>query len=428
MKKFLHSPLSRHSPQPSGVGESRTIKKLLLPPFVLALFAGGAWLLVSLKEDPERRPPKQRAPVVEFLVVEKENLRLYVDAYGSVRPRTSTTLLAETSGLIEGVAPFGGEEANRSGPAPSFRTGGFFEKGDLLVKLEDVELKAARAQANAALSRAELQLEQERAQAEQARAEWELDRNWTEAPPLVKRIPQIHRAETEVTAAQAALALSERNLNKARVRAPFRGRVLETMADVGQRVGAGASPALARVYDLKSGEIDFSLSRSELDLLRYGAAYANADTKPEVLILDEGGAAGHHGALERSEGVVSPRTLLTTVVARIDGCFANPFSPPSAGSPPPLRPGQFVKARILGPEVEVFVVPGSAFRERERLLVIDEEDRLHFRKVRSLKQANDAVWVEAGLTEGERICLTPLDVVAEGMKVTPTEERISDEE
>lgn len=400
------------------------MKKFLLPPLILALFAWAAWSLVSLKKEPERRPPKQRAPVVEFLVAERENLRLYVDAFGSVRPRTTTTLLAETPGLIEGVAPFGGEEANRSGPPPSFRAGGFFEKGDLLVKLEDVELKAALAQANAILSRAELQLEQERAQAEQARAEWELDRNWTEAPPLVKRIPQIRRAEAEVTAAQAALALSERNLDKARVRAPFRGRVLETMADVGQRVGAGASSALAQVYDLESGEIDFSLSRTELDLLRFGATFASSETKPEALILDDEGTPGHHGVLERSEGVVSPRTLLTTVVARIDGCFANPFPPPSASSTPPLSPGQFVKARLLGPEVEVFLVPGSAFRERDRLLVIDEEDRLRFRKVRSLKQANDAVWVETGLEEGERICLTPLDIVAEGMKVTPTEERI----
>ena len=97
------------------------MKKFLLPPLILALFAWAAWSLVSLKKEPERRPPKQRAPVVEFLVAERENLRLYVDAFGSVRPRTTTTLLAETPGLIEGVAPFGGEEANRSGPPGTMR-------------------------------------------------------------------------------------------------------------------------------------------------------------------------------------------------------------------------------------------------------------------------------------------------------------------
>ena len=66
------------------------------------------------------------------------------------------------------------------------------------------------------------------------------------ASDLVKRIPQIEKAEAESRAAEARLTQSTRDLNRSWVRAPFEGRILKTMADVGQQVGAGASAALAK--------------------------------------------------------------------------------------------------------------------------------------------------------------------------------------
>ena len=368
-----------------------------------------------MKPEPERRKFKPREPVVEHMVAERKNLRVYVDAYGSVKPRTSTILLAETSGLIEAVAPF--EDSNRSGPHASFRAGGFFEKGDMLVKIEDIDLRAARADAEALLRTAELQLEQERALAEQAKSEWELGRDWKDAPDLVKRLPQIRKAEADAKAAEARLAQAKRNFERTRVRAPFRGRILETMADIGQRVGGGASPALAKVYALDIAEVDLSLSRSELQLLAFEEGTNGTGHAPEVQILDEAGKCTHVGNLDRSEGTVDPRTRLTNVVANLEGAFADPFVEREIDAPGSLSPGEFVEARIFGPEVGVFVIPRSAFREKDTLLVINEQNRIEPRKVTSLRQAKDFVWVKDGLKENDKVCLTPLDVISTKMKV-----------
>jgi len=368
-----------------------------------------------MKPEPERRKFKPREPVVEHMVAERKNLRVYVDAYGSVKPRTSTILLAETPGLIEAVAPF--EDSNRSGPHASFRAGGFFEKGDMLVKIEDIDLRAARADAEALLRTAELQLEQERALAEQAKSEWELGRDWKDAPDLVKRLPQIRKAEADAKAAEARLAQAKRNFERTRVRAPFRGRILETMADIGQRVGGGASPALAKVYALDIAEVDLSLSRSELQLLAFEEGTNGTGHAPEVQILDEAGKCTHVGNLDRSEGTVDSRTRLTNVVASLEGAFADPFVEREIDAPGSLSPGEFVEARIFGPEVGVFVIPRSAFREKDTLLVINEQNRIEPRKVTSLRQAKDFVWVKDGLKENDKVCLTPLDVISTKMKV-----------
>ena len=389
--------------------------KFVLPPITLLLFGLLTWWLIAMKPEPERRKFKPREPVVEHMVAERKNLRVYVDAYGSVKPRTSTILLAETPGLIEAVAPF--EDSNRSGPHASFRAGGFFEKGDMLVKIEDIDLRAARADAEALLRTAELQLEQERALAEQAKSEWELGRDWKDAPDLVKRLPQIRKAEADAKAAEARLAQAKRNFERTRVRAPFRGRILETMADVGQRVGGGASPALAKVYALDIAEVDLSLSRSELQLLAFEEGTNGTGHAPEVQILDEAGKCTHVGNLDRSEGTVDPRTRLTNVVANLEGAFADPFVEKEIDAPGSLSPGEFVEARVFGPEVGVFVIPRSAFREKDTLLVINEQNRIEPRKVTSLRQAKDFVWVKDGLKENDKVCLTPLDVISTKMKV-----------
>ena len=87
---------------------------------------------------------------------------------------------------------------------------------------------------------------------------------------------------------------------------------------------------------------------------------------------------------------------------------------------PPLVVGLFVKADIEGRAVEdVIRLPRSAIRDDNQLLVVDQEDRLRFRKVKILRVEYDDVLVSGGLVAGERVCISPLQVVVDGMKVKP---------
>ena len=396
------------------------MKKYILPLLVLCTSGIGTWVLITSKPEPERSAPAPNEPVVEFILSKRKTKRVFVDAFGTVRPRTSTTLLAEAPGVIEAVAPF--PESNRPGPPASFRPGGFFEKGDLLVSIEDIDHRALKADAEAYLRAAQLNLEQEQVLSEQAKAEWELERDWADAPELVKRLPQIRKAEADEKAAEARLAQALRNLQRASVRAPFRGRILDTMAGIGQRVGGGTSAALAKVYALDIAEIDLSLSRSELNLLNFGEGANGFGENPEVQLINKEQSFTYRGSLDRSEGTVDSRTRLSNVVAKIEGAFADPYSSKEPDSPPPLSPGEFVEARLFGSNIEVFEIPRSAFREKNTLLIIDDENRIETRNVQTLKQTRGFIWVTDGLRNDERVCLTPLDIVSKGMKVRLTSE------
>mgnify|MGYP001612060197 CR=1 FL=1 len=50
-------------------------------------------------------------------------------------------------------------------------------------------------------------------------------------------------------------------------------------------------------------------------------------------------------------------------------------------------------------------------------MVLDAEDRLHFREVRVLRTTQDEVVIGAGLAAGERVCTSPLETVVDGMRV-----------
>ena len=51
------------------------------------------------------------------------------------------------------------------------------------------------------------------------------------------------------------------------------------------------------------------------------------------------------------------------------------------------------------------------------MLIVDESNRLRYRDVEILRSTSDAVLVRGGLTEGELVCISPLDAVTDGMTV-----------
>ena len=367
-----------------------------------------------IESKPQSKPKEivKELPFVEIVEANLVTQSATVDTFGTVQARTLTNLIAEVPGLIEGVAPFE-NDSNQS--ISSFQNGGFFEKGDLLVKIIDIDLLAREAETLANLRRMEYQLAQERALADQAKTEWG-DRDWKLASDLVRRQPQISKAEAEAKAAEALHNQAKKNVLKANVRAPFRGRVLNILADVGQQVGSGSPSALAKIYSIKQGEVQLALSRKELSFLNFNEGSPHGVNQIEAEIVNEEGVTAHFGVIDRSQGIIDPRTRLHNLVARFENCFTDPFNQISKNENP-LSIGQFVKLKLIGPKIDVFIIPISAFRKQNTILILDKDDRLTLREVKSVKRNGLEAWVVAGIQQGERVCITPMDIIAEGMKV-----------
>lgn len=377
--------------------------KIVLPIVVVAVGAAGAAIMIMSRPVVQRRPPEVLPPLVRTFPVATEDLHLSVHAQGTVAPRVESALVSEVSGRVLSLSP-------------SLVAGGFFEAGEVLLTIDARDYELAVIQARGNLAQAELRLAQEQEEAEVARSEWKnLGRG--EPSALALREPQLAEARAALEAARAHLEQAERNLKKTRVTAPYRGRVREKQVDVGQFVGAGAP--LARIYAVDAAEVRLPLPDADLaylDLPRGDRGASSEASGPPVVLRAIFAGERHewHGHIVRTEGEIDPRSRMVHVVARVQ----DPYGRGAGPDHPPLKVGLFVEAEITGKKVEnVIVLPRAALREDGRVLVVDDEDRLRFREIEVLQTERDRVIVTAGLEPDERICLSPLATVVDGMKV-----------
>ena len=88
----------------------------------------------------------------------------------------------------------------------------------------------------------------------------------------------------------------------------------------------------------------------------------------------------------------------------------------------PLPVGLFVNADIEGVRANDIVdLPRNALRRGNRVVIVDRENRLRYRDIVPLRLYRDRVLIEAGLRAGERVCVSPLQTVIEGMRVRPVD-------
>lgn len=376
-------------------------RKIMLPVAILigAMTAGAA--LIATKPEIETIETERAAVVVRALEAHPTTVQMLVRSQGTVAPRTESELIPEVSGRVEWVAP-------------SLVTGGFFEQGDVLLRIDPVDYTAAVERARAQRARAQGEYEYAASRlARQVRLSHESVASASQYDDA-QRAARVTQATLEE--AKVALAQAQRDLERTEVRAPFAGRVRNERVDVGQFVSRGAS--IGTLYATDYVEIRLPIPDEDLaylDMPLWNRAGAN-DAGPAVLLRARFAGALHEwpGRIVRTEGEIDKRSRVVHVVARVE----NPYEPGEHPGRPPLAVGLFVHAEIVGPSIrDVIELPRSALREGRDVLVVDLDDRIRIRSAEVVRVDRERAFVRLELAPGERICISVLQVVLEGMKV-----------
>jgi multidrug efflux pump subunit AcrA (membrane-fusion protein) len=69
----------------------------------------------------------------------------------------------------------------------------------------------------------------------------------------------------------------------------------------------------------------------------------------------------------------------------------------------------------------VIELPRAALRGGDRVVIVDDEERLQLRDVQVLRRERETVLIRSGIEPGERVCVMPLAVTIEGMPVKALE-------
>jgi RND family efflux transporter MFP subunit len=237
--------------------------KKLIP---LAIFGGLLTVALIIKLNPPQQEQRQAFAgaqlIVETQLVTPRNYRIRLESYGTVQPRTQSMLVAQVNGQIVSVNP-------------NVRDGGFFEEGDVLATIDSRDYEANVRIAAATLMDARQVLAEADARTTQAEEDWERLGNSGDAPDLVLRLPQLEAAKARVTSAESALQKAELNLERTRIVAPFAGRILRKLVDVGQVVSPNTQ--LAEIYATDYVEIRLPLRNRDLAFIDLPESYRYSD-------------------------------------------------------------------------------------------------------------------------------------------------------
>ena len=91
----------------------------------------------------------------------------------------------------------------------------------------------------------------------------------------------------------------------------------------------------------------------------------------------------------------------------------------------PLPIGLYVHADIIGKTVDNLIsLPRSVIRNNNQVLVVDAENKMYFREVDIFRLEEESVLISGGISPGEKICISPIQAVVDGMAVQPVLELI----
>lgn len=381
---------------------TREQRKRVLPVVVVVGAIAVALGLTATRAPVAPAAPEPVVPLVRVTAVETKAVRLDVETQGTVLPRTEGDLVPEVSGRVVWLSP-------------SMASGGFFEAGDPLVRLDrgDYETALRRAEAGVAGLRSQATLAARSRDRSRALArDGLISRASLDEAENAARV-----AAASLADAEAALERARRDLERTELRAPYAGRVRSESVDVGQFVERGR--AVARLYAVDYAEVRLPVPDAQLAFLALpldGAA--SAGPVVDLRAQFAGTEQRWQGRVVRTEGEIDPDSRMINVVARVDDPYGR--AAPTAG--PPLAVGMFVSASIHGRELpQAVVLPRVALRAHDLVWVVGADGRLRERPVTVVRADRETVVVAAGLAAGDRVCLSTVEGFVDGMVVRTTE-------
>ena len=320
-----------------------------------------------------------------------------------------------------------------------FKPGGTFAKGALLFRIDPRDYELAVQQAAVQVAQARYQLDLAREEAAIAEEEWERLHAEDQAPTdLVLRKPQLRAAEASLQGAEARLAEAQLRLDRTKVYAPFAGRVRTARVDVGQHLNVGQS--IAQLYSIEKAEIVVPVPDEDLgwftlplpiDIAEASTANAGAISNPNAEVgsrafafsregasaMVSGAFAGRRhewsGRVVRTEGELDPQSRMVRLVVEVEAPYGG-----IAEGIPPLTVGMFVEVAIAGRMVDgVRVLPRAALRQGDRAWTVGRDGVLSIRPVQVVRALEDEVLAYIDMAPEERVIVSQLSGVTDGMQV-----------
>lgn len=375
------------------------------------LLAGIAAMTAGCGDKGKHVPDSVERPTVTGVEVVRagdDSRQRFIEVVGTVRAKTIAAVAPQVMGRVTSLFVAEGDRVT---------------KGALLATIDDAPVRARLAAAEAMVAEAEASLEEaERAVAQAEASRTLAEKTYERYRKLIEEkvvTPQeFDEVEVRRTVAvkdhersldkrsqvAAKIALSKAQaaearamLSYTRVRAPFAGVVIEKKIDVGSTAVPGA-PILV-LEDTGRYRIEAPVPESYLGTLKVGS--------PVRIVLDPPAGAEIPGTISEVVPSVNPASRTFTVKAELPRREA-------------LRTGMFGRVLFPAGKETVLVVPREAIAHvggYDGLYVVTPDNVARLVMVKTGKVSGNVVEILAGIDPGTRVAVSPVERLADGVRV-----------
>jgi RND family efflux transporter MFP subunit len=340
-------------------------------------------------------------PLVSVISVRPETHTVTVRVMGTVVPAKELTLKSRVAGEIVQMHP-------------EFTEGGLLQKGEEILRIDDLDYRLIVAQKQSAVADARYALKLEMGRQEIARREWQLLNGDNPAPAgdaeLALRKPHLEKAQSDLIAAEAELEAARLQLARTKIHAPFNAIVRSTSVQQGSQVTS--QEKIAILVNTDTYWIQASIPVDQLQWVDIPGREASVGS--DVVVRYQNGAV-------RAGRVIKLLSDLETHgrMARLVIQIADPLSLASPNAEPPaMLIGEYVQANIQGRHIpDAYRIPREALRERSRVWIVGKDGTLDIRDVHVAWRDTLSVIVNQGLKPDERVVVSDLTTPVKGMAV-----------
>lgn len=387
------------------------MKRIVLPVVILAASVSAAVGLVRNPTEIEETAAEIQPVGIRVVEAQLGSALLTVNSQGKVQAAQQVNLSAPVAGIVSWVSP-------------ALEPGGFIEAGEPLLRIDrsDFETAVARNQASVLQAEAEVAFA-----ADNFRRTGELaERSLASQAQLQEAERSLAVAEARVSEARAGLRQAELDLLRTEIKAPFTAVIESKEVELGQFVNRAQNVAM--LFGADEVEVRVPLAIRQLGFLDIPLGLRGElqeQFAPAVKLTGMYGGEQHQwqGKLVRIEAAIDTDSNSVQSIIRVRQTESPNKGARSEQIPLPI--GLYVQAEIDGRQVDdVITLPRNVIRNNNQVLVVDAENKMHFRDVEILRLEESSVLISGGILPGELICISPIQAVYDGMIVQPVKELI----
>ena len=364
--------------------------------FVLTAAAGTGYQLLSKDNDTLAQASEQAPDAMRIEVDIATPIAEQLNEYQTYSGKLEAVEAVDVRPLVPGAIT-----------AVHFKDGAQVNRGDLLFTIDTRLYQAAVDQALAEVAGASARYAYAHADAERAKRLLGQNAIAQRDSDAALRLQQTTAADLE--AAKARLQTARVNLDYCSVRAPVSGKVSRAELTVGNVVATGAAaPLLTRIVSISPIYASFEVD--EQTYLRFLAQPHDQAIKVEMGLANEPGFS-RRGVVDSVDNQLNSSSGTIRVRARFD----NPRSQ--------LVPGMYAHVKVsAGQRRQALLINEDAVgtdQDRKFVMVVDQQDQVHYREVRLGGFYEGLRIVESGISAQDQIIVNGLQRVQADDTVTP---------